>query len=284
MSDALNKSIDSLIDDLFVDDEDINKSEELENTEEVQVEGAEDVEKSMIKDHKPQKETADEAKAQVPGYQDDAARGAGRPKQISDVPKTDTDGKRAKDYDGAIAEKNEDGKKKEDSQVKPPKDMKKSVEISEEEYAAFQAFQKSQAEAKEAEELKKAEEKQSDLIKSAVAEAIKPIQEERDELKAALAEQGELVKSIANKPQRKKSVTNVAALEKSGNASQGNQGQASAAELKQIAMDVADELVKSKQLTVEQAIELENTGFIYDQSARRTLEVGVQKEMKKRFG
>jgi len=279
MKDDLIKSIDGLIDDLFSEDEAT-------------------VEKSMIKDHKPQDETADEAKAKTPGYgQDDDKRGAGRPKQISDVPKTDTDGKRAKDYDDAIAEKNENGKKKEDDQVTPPKDMKKSdseeekvilksdeldrtTTLTKSEWEEFRTWKAEKQELAKSEEMKKAEAAQADLIKSAVLEATKGLKEENDALKKSLEEQGELIKAVANKPQRKKSVTNIEALEKSGSK---NSNQPSAAEQKAVALDVAEELVKSGKLSLEHAVELENTGFIYDAEPRRVLEVEVKKELNKRY-
>ena len=84
----LNKSIDSLIDAFFVDAEDVQKSDY-----------------SQISDDSCT--TADKAIASAPMGQDDATRGGGRPAQISDVPKTDEDGKRAKNYDSDISE-NED--------------------------------------------------------------------------------------------------------------------------------------------------------------------------------
>ena len=67
-SEQLNKSIDSLIDDLFTDT--VEKGDAL----------------NIAGDAKT---TADAAIAAAPKMQDDAARGAGRPAQISDVPNTD---------------------------------------------------------------------------------------------------------------------------------------------------------------------------------------------------
>ena len=266
----LTKSIDGLLDKLFGDSEDT-------------------VEKSMIKDQKPADTTADKAKAKTPGSgTDDDKRNAGRPKQISDVPSTDTDGKRAKDYDAAIAEKNEDGKKKEDSQVQPPKDMKKSeeegtdtVSISKADFEAFEAFKKSQKETEEAEALKKAEEKQNDLIKSAIEAAKADWDAEREELKKSIQEQTDLVKAMANKPQARRSISSVSALEKSGTTN--GQPSLSPAEQKRIALEVGEELVKSKRIAMEHVIELENVGYIYDEEARSILTTEVNKEIKKRF-
>ena len=83
---AMNKSIDAMIDELFT---------------EAPVEKSIDISKDA-------KTTADAAVNQAPKGQDDDKRGAGRPKQISDVPKTDTDGKRDGKYDDDITEN--DGK------------------------------------------------------------------------------------------------------------------------------------------------------------------------------
>lgn len=261
MTEELTKSIDSLIDELFEEEDSFGKS--------------------MIKDEKPQKETSDEAlKHKDAKYEeDDAERGAGRSKAISDVPKKDTDGQRAKKYDDAISEKNEDAKKEEDKQVQPAPHMKKS--LSDEEYEEYQALKKAKEESEKEEALKKAEQEKADLIKSAVLEAKKDWDIEREELKKSLEEQGELIKAMANRPQRKKSVTNVAALEKSST-SYNESPELSAAEIKALASDVAEGLVKSNKITVDQAIELDNNGFILDPEARRLVEAGVKKEIKNR--
>lgn len=257
MTEDLNKSIDSLIDQLFTESETVEKAD-------------------MIKDDKPQSETADEAKAKIPTAQDDDKRGAGRPKQISDVPKVDTDGKRAKDYDDDITEskKDSDGKTSEQDQVKPSSEMvKKSLSV--EEFEEYQELKKAQLKIIEAEALKKARDEQVDLIKSAVSQAVSKITEENAELRKSLSEQSELIKAMANKPQRAKAVTNMAALEKSSSAPKGNS--LSKSDL----LDVAEELVKSSRgtFTVEHAIELENNGFIYDAEARSLLE----REIKRRY-
>lgn len=245
---SINDSIDSLIDELFEEQE-------------------QDVKKSMIKDQKPAKETADEAMAQVPGSQDDAARGAGRPEQIADVPKTDQDGKRAKKYDDAIAQAHGAEENKEVDQVKVPEQMKKSV--SDSEYAEYQELKKAKAAAQEAETLKKARQEQSDLIKSAVQEAVSSVKKENEELKKAFSEQAELIKAIANKPRQSKAITNVQAVEKF------EKSQSSSTLSKSEALDIAEDLAKANKLTTEHVIEMENTGFIYEPEARRIFEAEV---------
>jgi hypothetical protein len=248
MSDELNKSIDSLIDELFAEEK---------------------VEKSMIKDKNPAKETADEATAQAPKGEKDEKRDAGRPKQISEIPQQDTDGNRAGDYDGKIAMEHSDAKKKEDPQVTPPEQMKKA--LTEEEYAEYKALKKAKKQERKAEKLQKARTEQVDLIKSAIAEATSGLRSENEDLRKALKEQGHLIKSMANKPQKPKAITNVQAVErfqKSGSAET-----LSKADL----LDIAEELVKAKKLTMEHAIELENTGFIYEPEARAIFEREVAK-------
>jgi hypothetical protein len=238
----LNISIDALIDDLF----------------------AEPVEKSMIKDANPAKETADEATKQAPKSEKDEARGEGRPKQISDVPQTDEDGKRSGEYDGTIAAPQADAKKKEDSQVEAPEHMKKSV--TDAEWEEYQALKKAKTDKEAAETLQKARKEQADLIKSAVTEAIASVKTENEDLRKALKEQGELIKAMANKPQKSKAVTNVNAVEKFEKSRSVDTF--SKAEL----LDIAEDLYKSKKLDMEHVIELDNNGFIFDDQARALVE------------
>lgn len=251
MEEQLTKSIDKLIDELFTEAPASPKVEE-------------GVEKSMIKDMpSANKTTADEAVSAAPKSEKDEARGAGRPKQISDVPQTDTDGARSGEYDGKIAAPQSDSSKKEDSQVAPPAQLKKSV--SDDEFAEYQALKKAESERKATETLEKARREQADLIKSAIVEATTEIRKENEELRKSLKEQGDLIKAIANKPQRSKAVTNVQAVEKFQKSESNSLSKADV-------LDIAEDLVKSKKLTMESVIELENTGFIYDQEARGVLE------------
>jgi hypothetical protein len=257
---ALNKSvtdaIDSLIDELFED---------------------EAVAKSMIKEDKPEKETADEALAAVPKAEKDEKRKAGRPEQISEVPQIDTDGDRSGKYDEKIAQKHTDGSKKEDEQVEVPALMKKSLSL--DEYEDYMALKKARKIAEHAEILEKARKEQTDLIKSAISEATLGMRKENQELRKSLQEQSELIKSMANKPQRSKSITSMQALEKFEKSQTSSSASMSKAEL----LDIAEELVKSKRnegFTMEHAIELENTGYIFDPAARAMLEREVSRRNK----
>ncbi len=242
----LNKSIDEMVDMLFAEDS-LNK-------------GALDIKNDA-------KTTADAALAAAPTAQNDEARGAGRPKQISDVPAKDEDGKRDGQYDATIASAQAASDVAEASQVKEPAKMKKSVEVSEDEYAQFQAFRKSQEDAK-VEELKKAEVAKTEaLIKSVVEKVAGKYESEISDLKKSLNEQTALVKAMAAQPARAKSVTGIEALEKSA------EGGAKAESFtKSEVLDAAEELVKKGQLTVDQVIQLENTGYIYEANARQALE------------
>lgn len=226
--------------------------------------GSEEVEKGMLKDMKPEKETADEAVKQAPKMQDDAARGAGRPNQISDVPEVDEDGKRAKEYDSAIAKQNMDGVNPEQKQIKLPQDMKKS--ITDAEYQEYQELKKAQAE-RDAQATKEAE---KELIKSAVSEATKAQADEIAELKKSLLEQNDLMKSIANQPMPSKAVTDVNAVEKFAK----SEAAAPTSYSKQEMLDFAEELHKSDPtaLKLTDLIELDNTGYIYDANSRESLE------------
>lgn len=267
----LTKSIDELVDQLLVEEEKISKAD------------------SFLDIKQDAKTTADAVVSQAPGMQDDASRGAGRPKQISDVPKTDEDGKRNGQYDASITEQGKEEDQPEADQVKEMNQVKntaatasgkpagapfkKSVEVDEAEYAEFQAFKKSQSE-KQAEELKKAETtKLESLIKSAVTEATsslkKSYETELATLRKSAEESERLLKAIANRPQRSKSVTGIEALEKSFDKSV-EQGRESFS--KSEILDAAEELVKSGKLSPDHVVELEMTGRIYDKNARAVIE------------
>ncbi len=267
-SEELTKSIDTLIDDLFA--EPVNKGDAL----------------NIAGDAKT---TADAAIAGAPKLQDDAARGAGRPAQISDVPSTDGDGKRDGSYDASIASKqaeteNEEAKKQAKSIDQTTSAGRISKSVDEAEYEEFQAFKKSQAEAKtrETEELRKSELKKSEdlkkaelenLVKSAVASAIAPIQQENQELKKSLTKSEELIKAMAGQPQRSKSITGIEALEKSSPEHNGPQEFTKSEKL-----DAAERLVMKKAIPMDAVIELENTGTVFNKSWQAAIEAELLKQ------
>ena len=264
-TEELNKSVDALIEEFFAESQE-------EDTVEKSIDIAGD-----------SKTTADAAVNQAPKAQSDDARGAGRPKQISDVPANDMDGRRDSDYDSSITEnenkedepdeakkqatamdQSNDSKRMDNSSKAPAtRPFKKSddtVEISKEEYEAFQEFKKSQEKASDEESLKKAQEQQNDLIKAAVTEAVSGLKDEYNTLKKAFDE-------LASTPVESKSITNIEAIEKSFDKS--NEPEFFS---KSEMLDAAEELVKSKDLTVEDVIELENTGSLSDMRKRKLVE------------
>ncbi len=279
--DELTKSIDSLIEDLFA--EPVTKAGEN-----FEVANA-------------SKTTADAAIASAPKAQNDDSRGAGRPKQISDVPENDEDGKRDGQYDGSIAagqgeEENEEAKKQAKSidqttsagrmgGDKPKmKDPRLTKSVTDEEYAEFQAFKKSKEdEAKKADELKKSEEiKKSEdlkkaelqnLIKSQVEAAIQPVKKENEELKKSLGESQALIKAMAGQPQRSKSVTGIEALEKSQPESTGPQEFTKSEKL-----DAAERLVMKKAIPMEAVVELSSTGTVYNPEWRKMIAAELEKQ------
>jgi superfamily II DNA helicase RecQ len=270
----LNKSIDSLIEEFFA--EPVQKADNL----------------NIAGDSKT---TADAAIASAPKAQNDDSRGAGRPKQISDVPENDEDGKRDGQYDASIAaaageEENPEAKKQSRSidqtssagrMGEAPK--MKDPRLSKSDLEELEAFRKAKAEAdSKAEELRKSEEiKKSEdlkkaelenLVKSAVASAIAPIQKENQELKKSLGQSEALIKAMAAQPQRAKSVTGIDAIEKSNPESVGPQEFTKADKL-----DAAERLVMKKSLPMDAVVELENTGTVYNKEWQRQIEAELQK-------
>lgn len=276
MNEELNKSIDSLIEDLFT--EPVKKA-----SENFEVANA-------------SKTTADAALAGVPGSQDDASRGGGRPKQISDVPKNDQDGSRDGQYDGSIAanqgeDENEEAKKQSRSidqnssvgrlgQKPSMKDPRLSKTLTDEEMTEFEEFKKAKAEKQEQakqDEIKKSEDLRKveleTLVKSAVETAIAPIKKENEELKKTLDKSETLIKAMASQPARPKSVTNIEVLEKSVRETDGPEYFTKADKL-----DAAEELFKANKIPMDAVIELENTGTVFNKDWQQLIERQLQKQ------
>ncbi len=269
----LAKSIDTLLDEVFS-------------------EPAEQVEKS-IDIAGDAKTTADAALSGVPSSQKDEARGAGRPKQISDVPQTDMDGRRESEYDGAIADAKKEDEPEETDQSpsidqtsgkgrmggKPaaPKvaPFKKSIEVTDEELKEFEEFKKAKSaeaeKAAKAEELRKSEElkkSQEELIKSAVREATSQLARENAELRKSFTETQALIKAMAEQPVRAKSITGIEVLEKSiAPEDKGPQ-----AFTREEVLDAAFELAKSGKIPSEVVSEIEMTKRTSNADARMKIE------------
>lgn len=275
----LNKSIDALLDEVF--------SDSIEKGSPLDIAGD-------------SKTTADAAVNQAPKGQDDASRGAGRPKQISDVPGNDQDGKRDGQYDASIAsgsgEMEPDEAKKQAKAVdqcssaghmasgaSAPKvaPFKKSdgSDLTEADFRAFENFQKSQKEAAEkakaeelrkSEDLRKAESKRETeaLIKSAVEAATAKSSKENEELRKSLQETQALVKAMAAQPMPAKSITNIQALEKSERPEDKGQETFTKSEI----LDAAVELVMKGQIPDVTVSEIEMTGRVHSADARAKIE------------
>jgi hypothetical protein len=274
----LNKSIDALLDEVFSDE--ISKGSPLDLAED-------------------SKTTADAAVSKAPSMQKDESRGAGRPKQISDAPQNDMDGRRESDYDSSIADaKKEDepeeakkqaqaidqssdkGHMSEKPKAPSMRPFKKSEdgsteELSEEEYKEFQEFKKAKAveadKAKQEEELKKAEvarKEQEDLVKSAVREATLQIVKENEELRKSFKETQDLLKAMASQPVRAKSITNIEALEKSI-APEDKQAETFT---KSEILDAALDLAKAGKISDLVVSEIEMTNRCSDEEARAKIE------------
>lgn len=282
----LNKSIDALIEDIFSEETEDNKVEKA----------------SPIDIAQDAKTTADAAVNQAPSSQKDESRGAGRPKQISDVPQTDMDGRRDSEYDASTTENENKEDEPEETEQSPSIDQtsegkgrmkgekaaapknapfkksetgdSKPESLSDEEWQEFQEFKKSKMEAKQeelrkSEELKKMEAKkeQEELIKSAVYAALEPLKKENEELKKSFNEQSELIKAMASQPKRPKSITGIEQLEKSMD------GETTPTTFsKSEKLDAAFELAKSGKISDTIVSELEMTGYVSDPEARTQIE------------
>lgn len=156
---------------------------------------------------------------------------------------------------------------KEFSQVRLPEHLIKgdTVEISKEEYETLKKFQ--------AESLKKADvEQTSTLIKAEVEKATSSFKKENEDLRKEVEKTTTLLKALVKKPQPRKSISSLAALEKGGQSYE----QAEKFYSRDEKLDAAEELVKSKDLTLEDVIELENTGTLLDPAKRARIERKLQ--------
>lgn len=199
-----------------------------------------------------------------------------RPKQISDVPDVDEDGKRGGEFAGDVSSKQSEEQPAEAAKAKTSPisggEVKKStVEITESDFAEFQRLKKSE-EDRTSEQLRKAHlEEQTSLIKSAVADALAPLKAENEALRKSVEATENLVKSMGSKPQAPRAVQSVQQVERFEKSS------GAGLTLNQV-LDVAEELCKSNVLRPEHVTELESRGFIQDPIARAALEQAVARK------
>ena len=255
-NDALIKSMDALLDEFFA------KAEMVpgQPANKTHVPGPETMIPHADK-------TADEGLEGVEaeeGEEDEkAGKKRGRPEDLSQMAMRDMKtGESKGKYDASIA--HEDAAPADDARTTPGETglkMKKSFEVSEEDY---EILMKAKTEA-----LEKAKKEELDLFKAHVAEAIKeataPLVRENELLKKSLQKQESLLKSVASMPAPRKSIPNVAYLEKSYDASPETFTKADVSE-------AIDALVKSEKLTVQDGIEYDFTGMLEDPAKRAIVE------------
>lgn len=243
-NELLNKSIDSLLDEIF--SEPVEKAEVINNTK------------------------ADDVKA--PSSQDDAKRNAGRSKEGNSNEEIT---EKQKEDEPEEAKK----QSKDKNQIKKSEENQEVESLTKSEKAELEELRK----AKKDEELKKAELEKEALIKSIVektAESVasryeslmKSQSDEISDLKKSLAEQSQLLNAMANKPQRVKSVTNINALEKSEGPSSDSKHHSRAEVL-----SVIEDLVMKKSLPIEVATEYERSGGIARPEYRNLIEKALNK-------
>ena len=258
----LNKSIDSLLDDLFTEDSTEDSTEDVieksKNAIDEIVGAPKQTDKDILEDPE---DDADKAAAKAPKSKKDH-----RPvKEDSDVPEVDTDGNRAKGYDSVQAKASASDVANEKKTIAKSED---EVVISKED---FEILKKAKADAEEA-EANKAKDEQEALIKAMVSE-------QTEDLKKALNDSTELMKSLAkenaelkSRPKMQKSFTSIQefdSIEKAGPVNKSF--------TKSEMLDAAEELAKSGDIRIDQVIELENNGTIYEQEARQKIEKYLNK-------
>lgn len=249
----IKKSAEELIDELFM--------EEAHEEQDVVEKAKEDVTQDLI-DGKKSKEKpedcgakvtlADEVKPPKPKKDDEE----GRPEQISDVPDVDEDGSRAKGYESVQKPNSKT------PEVSDKGTVVKAFEVSAED---FELLQKAKAEKTE-QELKKAKQEQEELIKAEIKAQTESLTNQVEELKKALEDSQKLLKAVAKVPSAPKSITSVAALEKSF--TNADDEPVAKSWSKADILDACEELCKAEKISVEDVIEFENLGTLNNQAKR----------------
>lgn len=250
-NEALVKSIDSFVDEFFA------KSEA-------------ELPKAAIAEES--KTTADAVVGEAPAPKKDDKD---RPKQLTDVPQIDTDGKREGNYDADITTKTGEIEPEEVKANAVPETLTKS------EKEELEAFRKAK---KEAEEASKKDDSKK-LIKSVIMGAVEKVSNEFvteiEALKKSFNEQSDLIKSLSAQPKVAKSITNVSALEKSEKEVPLNKS-LSRKEYKDMAMDAAESLSKSmpEYVNEDHICEIDMTGRVADPRVAALIEAEVNKKFR----
>ena len=180
----------------------------------------------------------------------------------------------------AVQQPGADQEKTPEANQVPAVGMKKSVEVSAEDYDFLQKAKKAQEE----EVMKKARQDQVDMIKSAVSEAMARILKENQELKKSMGETKDMVSKIASQPKQPKAITDV--LEPINKSQEAAPAEGVEPMNKAMIQEVANELAKSRdvpEFAIEHAIEVERSfqhpqipdGYIGDQFAMQALKTAL---------
>ena len=200
----LLKAAKTLVDEFFVKDEEVSKA-------------------------KPGESLADAHMAEVPGSTDDDKMNHGRPKEISDVPKKDKDGKRAssgldaitsnKDLELEPAEAKTQSKTLQapTGQTVTVKDVlpEQRLYLSKDQVDEYEELKKAKADSERKEKIEADEKRQKDIVKAAVSDEMKGLKDLVKSLVDKSSAQDQLLKSIDASPATTpKAITNVDAIEK----------------------------------------------------------------------
>jgi len=243
---ALNKAIDSFLEDLFET-------------------APEKVEKMMTgKSHT----TADAALAQVETSPEDKDRDE-RPKDITTIPKGQGEAAPEGEYDADITSNEDEEKEPEEAPMQSNPQALLNKEITVAEFEEYQALKKAKEAQEAAEEIKKSQEQTEQLIKSATASVAETFAKENEELKKSVLEMQQTLQNMANRPQQRKSIESISVLEKSQK-QEGSQFY-SKEELEQAVEDLV--LNKSHpEFKVEHMAEMEQMGTLNDENLRRKVD------------
>ncbi len=274
----LNKSVDDLIEEFFVESTVVKSGDPL----------------NIAGDAKT---TADAALASTPGSENDN-NNPGRPRQQHTVseggdasydgqiasPQSEEENEEAKKQSGASTQISEQGRTA--SNPSSSNDPRGPMFKSQAEWDEYQTLKnEKQAQLKKAEDNKKADDlkksedlrkvEQQQIIQKAVTDAIVPIQKQNEELKKSVESQAKIIKAMSLQPVSAKSITSIEALEKSQDPSSTVNGPTEFSKSEKL--DAAERLVMKKSLPMEAVVELENTGTLYNPAWRALVEQELQK-------
>jgi len=246
--DILNKAIDQLVEELFTTNDAIQKM---------------DVGTSHT--------LADEALAKVPNSPKDTDR-AERPKQLTQIPEGQGEQMSEGTYDKDITSNLDEELQPEEAKTQsnasaPTTSMNKS--ISEEEYNEYQSLKAERIKLNQEQELEKSQKLMEQVVARAVEATAAKFQAENSDLKKSVEEMKQAFTNMASKPQARKSIESVVAIEKSQKKMEPT------AYSRQEVLQAVEDLVLSKshpQFKIEHIAEMEQFGNLSDPSLRKDVE------------